>query len=82
MYLGLVGNKRMSGPLPLCFAKVQDGNVIIKASDNDAENPFCGSGSQQNHIAKQLPKCSTLDGIATVCHQPCIDRLLTAKLTT
>lgn len=65
-YLGLVRNAALKGPLPECFATVAD-EVIINISDNDPASPFCGSGSQEHPIAKQLPKCSTIDGIDTVC---------------
>lgn len=69
MYLGVVGNKAMSGPLPTCFAQANQ-DIMINISENDPENPFCGSRSQQNPIAKQIPKCSNLDSVPEVCIPP------------
>ena len=64
-YLGLVRNPALVGPLPACFVTASD-EVIVNVKENDPSNPFCGSGSEQHPIAKQLPKCSTIDGIDTV----------------
>jgi hypothetical protein len=67
-YLGIKGNPGLEGPLGPCFALLSK-DVVINISNNAAVKPFCGSGSAQHPIAKQLPQCRSIAKVEKV--RPC-----------